>query len=129
MTELISQAGAVLKQGTELMKIPAVSGAVAGLFGWLKKAFKNNKRAQERLELIQKAEANEETIKQLQTNLDDLLYDNEEYQKQLAEMVEEVKKQADKAGVKNVTKTNTMNVTGNSNISIQDSKGDINLNQ
>jgi len=74
------------------------------LFGWLKKAFKNSKRAQERLELIEKAEANKETIKQLQTNIDDLLYDNEEYQKQLAELVEDVKKQADKAGVKNITK-------------------------
>ena len=129
MTGLITQAGAILQQSVELMKIPAVSGAVTGLFGWLKNAFKNNKRAKERLELIEKAEANEETIKQLQTNLDDLLYDNEAYQKQLAELVEEVKKQADKAGVKNVTKTNTMNVTGNSNISIQDSKGDIKLNQ
>lgn len=74
------------------------------MFGWLKKAFKNSKRAQERLELIEKAEANKETIKQLQTNIDDLLYDNEEYQKQLAELVEDVKKQADKAGVKNITK-------------------------
>jgi hypothetical protein len=129
MTELISQAGNILQQSAQLMKIPAVSGAVTGLFGWLKNAFKNNKRAKERLELIEKAEANEETIKQLQTNIDDLLYDNEEYQKQLVELVEEVKKQADKAGVSNITKTNTMNITGNSNISIQDSKGDINLNK
>lgn len=129
MSAIISQAGAILQQGAELMKNPAISGAVTGLFGWLKDVFKNNKRAKERLELIEKAEANEETIKQLQTNLDDLLYENEEYQKQLAALVEEVKKQADKAGVSNVTKTNTMNVTGDKNISIQDSKGDITLNQ
>jgi len=49
-----------------------------------------------------------------------VLEDNEELQQELEAKVKEVEKVAAREGVSIVTKTNTMNVTGNKNISLQD---------
>ena len=125
--DLLSQVSQILQNGKDLMSNPTVSGAVTGLLGWMKKAFKNNKRAQERLEMIERLEANEEVINQLKTNLDDLLYDNEQLQKELEEKVKEVNEAMAKAGI-NITKTNTMNINGDNNIGIQDVSGGGNIN-
>ena len=108
----------ILKQSTVLLKNPAIGGAFTGMTGWIKSAFNNNIRAKERLELIEKAEANENAINQLKTNLEDLFYNNEDLQKQLTEKVDEVKKLMKQEGL-SVSKTNTMATTGNGNISIQ----------
>jgi hypothetical protein len=61
MNELIAQTGAILGQATELLKIPAISGAVTGLFGWLGKVLTGQK-AKERLALIEQNQHSEETI-------------------------------------------------------------------
>ena len=130
--DLLTQTSAILSQGAELMKNPAVGTAVTGMFTWMKDLFKNNKRAQERLELIEKSEANESTINDLKTNLDDLLYNNEELKKQLEEQVTKVEKMMEKAGVQsNVSKTNVMKDTGDNSQNFQDVnvKGNFSINK
>lgn len=119
MSELITQAGTILQQSAELLKNPVVLPAVQGMFGFLKKAFSGNKRAQERLEMIEKMKATEEiseenkaVIDGLKTNLDDLLYDNEELQKQLAEFMKQVEEKKEEAGIA-PTETTTINTTIN----------------
>jgi len=115
--ELVGQANAIFSQGTELMKNPAISGAVAGMYSWMKGVFKNNKRAQERLEQIEKSDANEEAIKGLTSSLDDVLYGNEDLQKQLAEKLKEIETIMQRENINNsVTTTNTnINTTGDGN--------------
>jgi predicted nuclease with TOPRIM domain len=126
MIPIIATAGAILAQSVELFKIPAVKESVQGLFGFLKKAFTNNKRAQERIEILEKLDASQESIKKgeeaivgLQASLDDLLYDNEELKKQLEEEVKKVETKMQEAGI-NINKKNTFNITGNDNIGAQD---------
>jgi len=115
--ELIGQANAIFSQGAELMKNPAISGAVGGMFSWMKGVFKNNKRAQERLELIEKSQANEEAIKGLSSSLDDVLYGNEELQKQLAEKLKEIETIMQRENINNsvTTTTTTITTTGDGN--------------
>jgi hypothetical protein len=118
MSALITQAGTILQQSAELLKNPMVLPAVQGMFGFLKKAFSGNKRAQERLEMIEKMEAAEEisaenkaVIDSLKTNLDDLLYDNEELQKQLLEFMKKVEDKKEEAGIAASTETTTITTT------------------
>lgn len=131
MTELINQAGEILSRGAELLENPQVGTAINGMFSLLKNAFKNNKRAKERLELIEKEKVDEELINQVKTNLDDLLYENEDLQKQLAEKIEEIQLLMKQEGVANTNKTNIINVNNSSNtIALQDidtKGGDINI--
>ncbi len=128
MDPILTQTVEILKQSAELMKVPAVSSAMTGLIKWLKNLFKNNKRAQERLEMIEKLQANEETIKQLQINLDDLLYENQELKKQLEEKIKEIQEKISASGI-NINKTNTINITGDGNIAIPDvNNSNININ-
>jgi hypothetical protein len=128
MSDLLIQTGQILQQSSELMKNPAVAGAVTGFIGWMKNIFSNNKRAKERLEMIEKMQANEETINQLKTNLDDLLYENQDLQKQLEEKLAELQKTISSAGI-SITKTNTVNIEGNNNSVFQDiNKSTINYN-
>jgi len=128
MSDLLIQTGQILQQSSELMKNPAVAGAVTGFIGWMKNIFSNNKRAKERLEMIEKMQANEETINQLKTNLDDLLYENQDLQKQLEEKLAELQKTISNAGI-SITKTNTVNIEGNNNSVFQDiNKSTINYN-
>ena len=119
MNELIAQTGAILGQATELLKIPAIGGAVTGLFGWLGKVF-TKKSSKERLTLIEQNKHSEETIKVLKNNLQFEIEDNEELQAQLAQKLKEIEKLMKQEGVNTVKKTNTMNVTGNGNINFQD---------
>ena len=128
---LLSQAGEIFQRGTELMKNPAIGGAVTGLFGWMKGVFKNNKRAQERLALLESAEADENTINSLKTSLDDALYQNEELQKQFAKELKKVEQVMTKEGITNVTKTTTINANNSTNTKIiadANTKGDIIIN-
>ncbi len=115
--ELVGQANAIFSQGTELMKNPAISGAVAGMYSWMKGVFKNNKRAQERLEQIEKSDANEDAIKGLTSSLDDVLYGNEELQKQLAEKLKEIETIMQRENINNsvTTTTTNINTTGDGN--------------
>ena len=122
MNDLVSQTGSILENTTELMKIPAVSGAVVGLFGWLGIIF-TKKSAKEKLYLIEQNLHGEETIIGLLANLETVLVDNEGLQNQLAEKLKELDllmKQVGIIGTNTNKKVNIVNITGNANIAFQD---------
>jgi len=124
--ELVTQASAILKQGAELMKNPAIGGAVTGMFGWLK-GILGKKSAKEKLELIEQNKHNEGTIAGLEANLEFILEDNEDLQKQLAEKVKEVDTLMQKEGMKSIIITSTATIGDNSNDNTQvQGKFDIN---
>ncbi len=130
MSALLTQAGAILQQSTELLKNPVVIPAITGFFGFLKKAFGGNKRAQERLEMIEKMEASEQEIEALKVSLDDILYNNDELKKELEVHVKKVEEKKQEAGI-TINKTSNLNITGNNNIlggqDINDSNININI--
>ncbi len=120
MNELIQQTGAILTQAQELLKLPGVKETVTGFLGWMsKKIFSKSKAAQERLILIEQQQADAETIATLMGNLESALENNEELQKELNEKVAAVQSELKQAGV-NITKTNTITITGNANKVYQD---------
>jgi len=130
MSALITQTGQLLQQSADLLKNPVVVPALKGVFGLLKGAFGNNKRAQQRLEMVEKLEANEDDIKALTTNIDDLVFDNEELRKQLSEAITKVEEKKVEAGITNDTTTITTTITnsGDSTIIAGIKKaGDINI--
>jgi hypothetical protein len=102
------------------LKLPGVKETVTGFLGWMgKKIFSKSKAAQERLILIEQQQADAETIAKLMGNLETLLEDNEELQKELNEKVAAVQSELKQAGVV-ITKTNTITITGNHNKAYQD---------
>ncbi len=124
--ELVNQASGILLKGAELMKNPAISGAVTGMFSWLKGVL-GKKSAQEKLSLIEQNKHDESTIAGLKANLEFILEDNEDLQKQLAEKIEEVDTLMQKEGMESIIITSTSTVGDNSdgNVSIQ---GETNIN-
>lgn len=99
MTELIQQTGAILTQAQEWLKLPGVKETVTGFLGWMsKKIFSKSKAAQERLILIEQQQADAETIAKLMGNLEMLLEDNEELQKELNEKVAAVQSEQSRQG-------------------------------
>jgi len=122
MTELINQAVGILSKGAELLKNPAISGAVSGMFGWMKDVL-GKKSAKEKLELIEQNKHSDDTINTLKANLEFMLEDNDELQKQLADKVGEVTKLAEKEGIKNVTKYIDISIKGDKDIVLVDFKG------
>ena len=129
--ELVNQTTEILKQGAELMKNPAISGAVTGFFGWIK-GILGKKSAKEKLELIEQNKHNESTIAGLEANLEFILEDNEDLQKQLSEKVKDLELLMKKEGVDNSVKTNTINVSNSTDTKIAqgiDTKGgDLTIN-
>lgn len=130
MLELATYAGEILRQSAELMKNPAVGTAVSGMISWLGGVFGNKQSTQEKLQQIEENKHTDDTIKSLQANLEFMLEDNEELQRQLSEKLKEIETVMKKEGVSITTKTNTMNITGDNNTAIQgiEGKGDININ-
>ena len=129
MNELVTQTGAILGQAAELLKIPAISSAVTGLFGWLGNVF-TKKSAKEKLALIEQNQHSEDTIVGLEANLEAVLEDNEGLQMELAEKLKEIEKVMKENGVKNVTKTNTVTVSGTGHITVVDTnKSTITINR
>lgn len=120
MNELIQQTGNILAQSQELLKQPEVKGAISGFLSWIgSKIFANKKATQEKLALIEQQKADADTISNLKANLEFMLDGNDELQTELAEKVKEVDLLLKQAGVQ-TTKTNTANITGNSNKVYQD---------
>lgn len=117
MNELLTQTGAILGQATELLKNPAISGAVTGLFTFLKSKF-NGKSAQEKLALIEQNRHDEKTIVMLQGNLEDVLNENESLQNELAEKLKEIEKLMKENGVQ-PTVSNKISINGEGNIAYQ----------
>jgi len=125
MNELIQQTGNILTQAQELLKVPGVKETVTGFLGWMgKKIFSKSKTAQERLILIEKQQADAQTIATLMGNLEAALENNEELQQELNEKVASVQSELKQAGVV-ITKTNTGTVTGNDNQFFQDITGNV----
>lgn len=120
MMEIIALTGALIQGGKKLMENEAVAETVNGVFGWIGNALGGKKSVVETLEKAESGEASEDEVNSLKSKLEFILEDNDALQKQLAAKLEEVQKVADREGVTMVTKTNTMNISGNNNISLQD---------
>jgi ABC-type antimicrobial peptide transport system permease subunit len=120
MMEIIALTGALIQGGKKLMENEAVAETVNGVFSWIGNALGGKKSVTETLEKVESGEVSEEEVNSIKNKLEFVLEDDEDLQKQLSEKLEEVKKVADREGVTMVTKTNTQNITGNNNISLQD---------
>jgi len=113
------------------MKNPAISGAVTGMFGWLK-GILGKKSAKEKLALIEQNKHSEKTISDLKANLEFILEDNEVLQIQLAEKVKEIELLMEKSGFqKIINKKNIMKDTGDNSQNFQDVnvKGNFSINK
>lgn len=129
MNELIEQTGNILSQSQELLNNPEIKGAISDFLSWIgQKIFTNKKTKQERLSLIEKQEANEQTINDLKSDIRSIIEDHDELQKELAEKVKDVDLFMQQAGIP-INKTNNINNTGNENIINQDiNSRNININ-
>lgn len=121
MNEIINQAGAILEKSAELMSNPAISGAVAGLYGWLKKVV-TSKSAAKKIELIEENKHTEETIIGLKSSIEDILEDNTDLQEQFKLQIEEIEKLMKQENINISTKTVNVNVSGDENITATDIK-------
>ncbi len=97
--DIVAKTIQILSKSSELLQEPAVADAISEFIQLLKNILSDYRRARERLEIIVKMEANEKIIKGLQTNLDDLLYENEELKKQLEEKLQEIHENLKDAGI------------------------------
>mgnify|MGYP001031530899 CR=1 FL=1 len=127
MMEIIALTGALIQGGKKLMENEAVAETVNGVFNWIGNALGGKQSVVETLEKAENGEVSDDDLNSIKSKLEFVLEDNEELQKQLAAKLEDVQKVADREGVTMVTKTNTMNVTGNNNISLQDIDSDGNI--
>lgn len=93
MNELIDQTISIVQKSSELLKQTGtdelVKTAAKGFFGWLANIFTKNS-AKEKLKLIEDNKANQDTISGLKANLEFVLEDNQELQKQLENKVKEL---------------------------------------
>jgi hypothetical protein len=132
MSDLINQTVSLVQKSSELIQQTGteeiVKTAAKGFFAWLGGIF-TKKSAKEKLTLIEESKANAETIAGLKANLEFILEDNEELRNQLEEKVKALDLLLKETGNTNNTKTNTMNVTGNNNISSIDNTGNITINK
>ena len=128
MEELISQASQLIQQSSDLISHPVVGMAAKEFVGWLGGKF-GKTSAKEKLKKIEEDNYDEKTVSGFEANLEFILEDNEQLQKELAEKIKQLEEVMAKEGISITTKANKMNVTGNQNISIQDvsSNGNINI--
>ena len=128
MEELINQASQIIQQSSNLLSHPVIGTAVTGLTSWIG-GILGKPSAKEKIKQIEENNFTEETVAGLEANLEYILEDNKSLQNELAKKLKEFEELMTKEGVTMPTKTNTMNVTGNDNISFQDvaSKGNINI--
>lgn len=120
MMEIIALTGAIISGGKKLMENEAVAETVNGVFNWIGNALGGKKSVEEKLDKMKSGDFSEDDVNSIKANLEFQLEDNEELQQELSGKLEEVKQVAAREGVTIVTKTNTMNVTGDGNISLQD---------
>lgn len=132
MSTIIDQTVALVQQSSELLKQTGteevVKTAAKGFFGWLGSIFTKNS-AKEKLKLIEENKANQDTIAGLKANLEFIIEDNDELKSQLEEKVKALDLLLKQSGITTITKTNTMNITGNGNIGMQDNSGTITINK
>ena len=125
MTDTIEQTGDILENSQELLENPEVKGAISGFFKWIgSKIFANKKSAKEKLALIEQQKADSNTISGLKANLEFVLEDNEELQKELKEKVHEIDLLLKKAKTQ-IKKTNKISEIGDQNKLYQDIAGNV----
>lgn len=130
MEEIINQASQIIQQSSNLLSHPVIGTAVSGLVKWVG-GILGKPSAQEKLKQIEEDNYTEETVAGFEANLEFILEDNETLQRELSEKIAELEKLMKQEGMSIIPKTNTMNVTGNDNISFQDvsSQGNINISK
>ena len=120
MNELIQQTGYILAQSQELLKQPEIKGVISSFLSWIgSKIFANKKSSKEKLALIEQQKADAETIAALKANLEFVLEDNEDLQKELSEKVKEIELLLKQRDLK-INKTSTVNISGDGNKVYQD---------
>jgi hypothetical protein len=117
--EIITLAGVILSQANKLMENEKVGNAVKGVMNWIGGVL-GKPSANEKLQQIEENQNLEDNVNSIKANLEFVLEDNQALQSQLAAKLEELQGVMKQEGIQLVTKTNTMNVSGNENISFQD---------
>jgi hypothetical protein len=128
--EIITLAGVILSQANKLMENEKVGNAVKGVMNWIGGVL-GKPSANEKLQQIEESQNLEENVNSIKANLEFVLEDNQALQSQLAAKLEELQGVMKQEGIQLVTKTNTMNVSGNENISFQDisTQGNISISR
>jgi len=124
MSDIINQTAAVLEKSAELLRNPALTEAVTGLYSWLGDIL-IKPSAKEKLEIVLQNKHNGELIAGLLANLEFLLEGNEALQNQLTEKLKELDLLMKQAGFSTITKKNMANIFGDANIVAQDIKGNL----
>lgn len=119
MMELITLAGVILSGANKLMENEKVGNAVKGVMTWIGGVL-GKPSANEKLQQIEQNSNVEDNVNSIKANLEFVLEGNQALQSQLAAKLEELQNLMQKEGIPMPSKTNTMNVTGNDNISFQD---------
>lgn len=117
--EIITLAGVILSQANKLMENEKVGSAVKGVMKWIGGVL-GKPSANEKLQQIEENKNLEANVNSIKSNLEFVLEDNQALQSQLAAKLEELQGIMKQEGIPLATKTNTMNVSGNENISFQD---------
>lgn len=117
--EIITLAGVILSQANKLMENEKVGSAVKGVMSWIGGVL-GKPSANEKLQQIEENQNLEDNVNSIKSNLEFVLEDNQALQSQLAAKLEELQGIMKQEGIQLVTKTNTMNVSGNDNISFLD---------
>jgi hypothetical protein len=128
--EIITLAGVILSQANKLMENEKVGNAVKGVMNWIGGVL-GKPSANEKLQQIEENQNLEDNVNSIKANLEFVLEDNQALQSQLAAKLEELQGVMKQEGIQLVTKTNTMNVSGNENISFQDisTQGNISISR
>ena len=129
MEELISQASQLIQQSSDLINHPVVGLAAKEFVGWLGGKF-GKTSAKEKLKKIEEDNYDEKTVSGFEANLEFILEDNQQLQKELAEKIKQLEEVMAKEGISIVNKTNTMKISGAGSKGVQDVNsgcGDINI--
>jgi len=119
MLEIVVSAGMLLGQATKLLENEAVGKAVKGFMNWVGDAI-GKTSAKEKITEIEGSLNVEQNIAALQSQLEFMLEDNHELQRQLAEKLAGIHELLKKEGIPLPAKTNTINISGERNIALQD---------
>ncbi len=114
----ITLAGVILSGANKLMENEAVGNAVKGVMNWIGGVL-GKPSATEKLQQIEQNQKVEESVNSIKANLEFVLEGNQDLQNQLAAKLEEIQALMKKENVQ-MPKTNTMTITGNENIGLQD---------
>jgi hypothetical protein len=119
MLEIVVSAGVLLGQATKLLENETVAKAVKGFTNWVGEVI-GKTFAKEKIIEIETSQNVEQDVAMLQSQLEFVLRGNSELQQQLAEKIAGLHELLKKEGIPLPTKTNTLNISGERNIALQD---------